>query len=287
MIRFTTRDGEVELVAETEGYGIYLDNDSLIDLATRNVTRRKRFVAALQAKATLLFSLANVIEVTGPTYSAGAVRDFLDSIGPHWVPLELNPWKVAEREVAGPRDRAVVSPSFMQWYSDRRIDNLSQSNRVLDLSRETFFRLGTVVDWMQECRDEIRADATRLDDEVRLTITALRSQYEKDAIWLDRALVPRQFDERLPTTFVLVHLQRLLVKEAKAYQFKKGDGLDFCHAVLGAANGSLITLDKQWRRRVRALPEVEKLARTYYRPEIDKLIAILESLPSKRSTGSM
>lgn len=278
MIRFTTENGEVVVVAETEGYGIYLDNDSLMDLAKGNATRQKRFVTALQAKATLLFSLANVIEVAGPTYSARTVRDFLNSIGPHWVPLELNPWKVAKREAAGLGNQAVVSPSFMQWYHERRADDLSQGNRVLDLSHETFFRLGTVVNWMQECRDEILADATQIDDEVRRTITTFRSQYEKDAIWLDQILPPRQFDERAPATFVLVHLQRLLIKEAKAYQFKKGDGLDLCHAVVAAAYGSLITLDKQWRRRVQALPEAEKLARTYYRPEIDKLIATMESL---------
>lgn len=282
MIRFATENGEVMVDAETMGYGIYLDNDSLIDLAKGAVTRRKRFVAALRTKGTLLFSGANAIEVAGPTgYSADAVRDFLDSIGPHWVPLKLDPWEVAKREAAGLRHRAVVSPSFMQWYSDRRIADLSPDNRVLDLSSEAFFRLGAVVDWVQECRDEIRAGATRLDDELQARIARLRSDYEKDAISLDRILSSQQFDERAPATFALVHLEHLLAKEAKGYQFKKGNGLDFCHAVLAAAYGSLITLDKEWKGRIKRLPETEKLAETYYRPQIDELITTMEALPPK------
>lgn len=278
MIRVTTENGKGVVVAETKGYGIYLDNDSLIDLAKGNAIRQKRFVTALQAKATLLFSWANAIEVAGPTYSAGAVRGFLDSIGPHWVPLELNPWKVAKREAAGLGNQAVVSTSLMQAYFQERAHDLSQGNRVLDLSAETFFQLGTVVNWVQGHRARIHADATRIDDELRKTLTAFRSKYQKDPTWLDQALPPCQFDERSPVTFVLVHVQRLLIKEAKAYQFRRGDGLDLCHAVLAAAYGSLITLDKQWRRRVKALPESEKLARTYYRPEVDELVATMESL---------
>ena len=52
MYRITIENGNVVVVAETEGYGIYLDNDSLIDLAKGSAARQKRFVAALQAKAT-------------------------------------------------------------------------------------------------------------------------------------------------------------------------------------------------------------------------------------------
>ena len=92
MIEVTSEGGTPVVVAETKGYGIYLDNDSLIDLAKGSAQRQSRFVDALRSKATLLFSWANAIEVSGPQYaSADAVRAFLNSIGPHWVPLELSP----------------------------------------------------------------------------------------------------------------------------------------------------------------------------------------------------
>jgi len=263
------------VIAETRGYGIYLDNDSISELATGRVSRRERFVDALLAKGTLLFSWANAIEVS----SARDTRTFLDSIGPCWVPLELNPWKVAKREAAGLREQAVVSTSFMQAYFEDRAHDLSQRSPVLDLSSESFFRLGAVVKWVHERRDKIRADATRIDDALRERLATLRAEYERDPASLDQALPPDPFTEQAPTTFVLVQLQRLLIQEAKQYHFKKHDGLDLCHAVLAAAYGSLVALDRHWKRRVLALPDAAKLARTYYRAEMDDLVAMLETLP--------
>jgi hypothetical protein len=280
MIQLTRANGKVEIVAATSGFGVYLDNDSLIDLAKGSASRRKRFVDALQGKGTLLFSWANAVEVAGPQgRSADAVRSFLDSIGPHWVPLELNPWEVIRREEVGLTAEAVVSTSFMEAFFKERSRDLSQGRAA-----DVFFRLGTVVDWVQEQRDDIRARAEQIDDEFRKLLEALRANFEKDATSMERLLPPCQFDGRYPATFVLRHLQRLLISEAKAYQFKSHDGLDLCHATLAAAYGSLITLDSQWKRRVQALPESEKLARTYYRPEIDDLITMMEALVSRRDT---
>lgn len=283
MIRFTSENGHPVIAAETKGYGVYLDNDSLIDLATRCASRGKRFVDALQAKGTLLFSWTNAVEVAGPQgASASAVRAFLDSIGPQWVPLELNPWKVVKRERCGLTTEAAVSKQFMKAYFQRRAYDLSsKGSAVLDLSPETFFRLGAVLDWAQENRDQIRSDAARIDDELRLLLEKLRADYEKDPTSLDQLLPPCQFDERLPATFVLVHLQRILVREAKGYQFKSHDGLDLCHAVLAAAYGSVVILDKQWKRRVQALPDPNHVARTYYRAELDQLVTTLEALSSQ------
>ena len=87
----------------------------------------------------------------------------------------------------------------------------------------------------------------------------------------------------MPATFVSTHLQRMLVTESKAFQFKDGDGPDFCHAVLGAAYGSIATLDKQWKRRIENLPKPNHLAKMYYRPELDQLVAVLELLGTSHS----
>jgi len=278
MIQFTHESGEAVIVAATNGFGVYLDNDSLVELAKGSASRRKRFVDSLQGKGTLLFSWANAVEVAGPQgRSADAVRSFLDSIGPHWVPLELSPWEVVRREEAGLTAETVVSKTFMEAFFKDRSHDLSEGSAA-----DPFFRLGVVVDWVQEHRDEIRTRADQIDDEFRKLLEALRANFEIDATSMDRLLPPCQFDGRYPATFVLRHLQRLLISEAKAYQFKSHDGLDLCHATLAAAYGSLITLDSQWKRRVRALPESEKLARTYYRPEIDKLVAMMEALASRR-----
>jgi len=287
MMRFTIEDGKPVCIAELKGrFGVYLDNDSLIDLAKGSGTRRQRFVDALKTRGTLLFSLTNAAEVAGPQgVSASAVRAFLNSIGPCWVPLELNPWSVVQREQAGLADRAPLSDHFIKAYFQQRAYDLSpEGSRVLDLSAESFFRLGAVLDWVQEDRDNIRRDARETDQTLQDKLKQLRADYDKDPAALDGLLPPLPFNEQQRATFVLVHLLRTLVLEAKAFQFKENDALDFCHAVLAVAYGSLATLDKQWKRRVESLPKPNHLARVYYRPELDELVDLLDSVTGSRQT---
>jgi hypothetical protein len=279
VIRFTSESGRPEIFAETRGYSVYLDNDSLIELAKRCPARRQRFVKALRSKATLLFSWAIAVEIAGPQGdSAEAVRAFLDSIGPDWVPLESNAWEVARREEAGLTSGVAVSERFMKAYFEERSAEPLPASGVLDLSSRSFFRLGAVLDWVQENRDKVRSYGNQLDDALRGRLEHLTTEYDRDTGSLDRLLPSLQFDAHRPAAFVLVHLQRLLVQEAKAYKFMPHDGLDFCHAVMAAAYGSLVTLDKHWKRRVESLPCANELARTYYRLELDQLVDILESL---------
>ncbi len=283
MIRFTTtEDGHPFCEAELkERVGVYLDNDSLIELAKGQESRRQRFIGALRRGGTLLFSFTNAVEVAGPQgASARAVSAFLDSVGPYWVPLELNPWRVVEKEQAGAVERAAVSEHFMRVYVKERIYNLSREGKLIDLSAERFFRLGEVVELAHNDRDAIRQNARDIDQALRERLEQLRAEYESNPTSLDQILPPLAFDERRPATFVWVHLQRMLVLEAKAFQFKDNDGLDFCHAVLAAAYGSLATLDRHWKRRVEQLPKPNNVARMYYRPEVDDLVAVLESLVS-------
>jgi len=53
--------------------------------------------------------------------------------------------------------------------------------------------------------------------------------------------------------------------------------MDFCHAVLAAAFASVATLDKHWKRRIEGLPKPNKLARIYYSPELDNMVADVDS----------
>ncbi|MBI3697339.1 MAG: hypothetical protein HY238_21190 [Acidobacteria bacterium] len=281
MINFTIEHGNPVCVAELKDrFGIYLDSDSLFELAEGAASRRQRFIEAVKRRGTLLFSLTNAAELAGPQgKSADAVRAFLDSLGPCWVPLELNPWKVVEREQAGLTGRAPVSETFMEAYVQRRTYDLSaQGGRVLDLSAENFFRLGAVLDWAQESRNEIQRDALTMDDTLRSKVQHLRAEYDKDLTCLDRALPSIPYDERRPATFVLLHLLRTLVLEAKGFRYMPHDALDFCHAVLASAYGSLAALDKHWKRRVENLPRPSRLAKVYYRPQANELVDTLEAL---------
>ncbi len=287
MIRFTAVDGIPVCEAELTGrYGVYLDNDALIDLSRGDGDRRSRFLRAIGRRGTLLFSFANAIEVAGPKGdSAEAVRDLLDGVGPHWIPLELNPWRVSERERQLGPARAPVSESFMLAYFQRRAYDLSpEGSKVLDLSSD-FFRLGAVLDWAQEERDAIRTDAERMDQLLKARLAELRQDFEKDPRSLDTAFPPVPYDSHWPTTFVFFNLMRALVREAKAFQFKEHDCLDLCHAVVAAGCGSVATLDKQWKRRIEELPKPNELAKMYYRAELDDLVRLLEQLTVEGGTS--
>lgn len=277
MMNLTMKNGEISCVAEMKGrYGVYLDNDALIELATRDLSRRQRFVSALHRGGTLLFSLTNAVEVAG---LAKPLRDVLDSVGNHWIPLHMDPWTVADREKAGLVYQAPVSEQFMVSYFQERTHDLCQiDSKLLDLSAEKFFRLSAVLDWGQENKDSIRAFSPIVDDHLRALVMQGRAEYEKDPSLLDRMWPSIKYDDSRPATFVMNHLLRMLVLNAKGQAIKKGDGLDFCHAVMATAYGSIATLDKQWKRRVEKLPKPNRLAKMYYRPEVDQLVHKLETL---------
>jgi|ERR1035437_1741571 hypothetical protein len=62
------------------------------ELAKGDASRKRRFLAAVNRGAELLFSVANAAELTGfQDGSSREVRAFLEEIGPHWFPVELDP----------------------------------------------------------------------------------------------------------------------------------------------------------------------------------------------------
>lgn len=286
MIKFATEKDKLVCVAELNGrLGVYLDNDSLIELATGEKSRRQRFLDALLTGGDLLFSYTNAVEIAGPQgKTATAIRSFLDDVKSHWTPLSMNPWEVARREANGFLGQALVSESFMKAYFEERVYDLTpEGHEVLDLSVNSFFRLGSVLDWAQDHRDDIRRQAGEVDLMFCSLLKQLRDDYDKNPSALDREAPSEPLNHQRPVTFVLNHLLRMLVLEAKAFHYKKNDGLDFCHAVLASAYGSMITLDKQWKRRVENLPSHNcRLAKVYYRPQVDELVNLLEELTSSR-----
>lgn len=265
------------MLATIRGIAVYLDNDSLIDIARGDPDRRARFTDAVRQKGTLIFSMANAVDLSGPTLSNTIedVRAFLDGFANAWVPADLNPWKLSERELQGDSDGSpLVSPVFTETFFQQRAYDLSpQGSTVLSLAPDTFFRVSAVVDWAQQGRAVVRAQMQQIDQSLIDTVTRVRKLFEKDSTALDREIPSISYDQRWPATFVLRALLRLLVREANGYKLKKGDGLDLVHAVIGTAYASLTTVDKAWKRRLTiAIPPGLPTARFYYRPELDRLI---------------
>src|SRR5271165_1868096 len=112
MIAATTSMGGPPLTFNftLSGLAIYLDNFAIIDLAKGDLLRRERFVSSLDKGADLLFSVSNLVELTGPQgKSRTAVRTFLDEIGPHWFPVELDATEVVNPEISARGSAPVAS----------------------------------------------------------------------------------------------------------------------------------------------------------------------------------
>jgi hypothetical protein len=112
-----------------------------------------------------------------------------------------------------------------------------------------------------------------------MTLNASVSGPERDALWLDNKFPRIAFHASRPACFVYMNLMRTMVVEANS--LKKGDGMDFCHAVMACAFPSFATLDKHWKRRVEALPKPNGLARIYSSAELDTMVADIESWVSR------
>jgi hypothetical protein len=261
------------------GLPIYLDNDSLIELAKGDAGRRQRFITALHGGADLMFSMTNAVELVGPLgRSSLAVRSFLSDVGPHWFPvgIDLGPVLDAEANGADPRSACVSSSFVKSYFTDRTSGYFRGSGKVISLSGD-FFNLGAVVDWLQPQRATLLAGAGSLDTALFGRVDKIVRDCATDGQLIDRYCPVLTFTPSMPATFAHTGLVRCLVQESKSYHLKKGDGCDFSHAVMGSAFASFATLDKQWKRRVETLPQPHGLARIYYRPELDTMVADIEA----------
>lgn len=287
MIRATANaDGPLfTLNASVNGPVVYLDNWAIYDLAEGDPRRRKRFIEAMRSGMDLLFSVTNVAELWGPQgRSAEAVRTFLDEIGPRWFPAELSPIEVIKREMKGvDPDGVCMSEHFLKSYVAELMRSCEPgSGKVIVLS-DDFFHLGAILDYVGSQRESIRIGSTESD---RILGDAIRRQAGKckqDEDWLNKRFPLIPFNPSLRASFVFQNLLRILVLEAST--FKKGDALDFCHAVMAAAFASFATLDTHWKRRVESLPQPNQLARIYSAPELDQMVTDMELWRTHRAAS--
>jgi hypothetical protein len=178
MIRATTAsDGSVTIEARLEQQpALYCDHDSLTHFA-RTQGDRERFLAAFRRRGTLFFSWSNAFDLSGPQGdTARLIKEFLDAIGPRWIPLEMNPWRVARKE-SGAEPCAgspCVSESFLTaYYPHVHGGNVS---------------LATVVDLIQRDRAAVQADLGTIKREAHAMVQRWREDYMRDPSSLDRNL---------------------------------------------------------------------------------------------------
>lgn len=241
-----------------------------------------RFVRGLLPRSTtgadLLFSIANAVEISGSLGSSSqAIKAFLDELGPNWYPLEMSPDEVMKREAAGllPSKCCLADDLLRAFFRNRTSEHVPGSGMVIDLSGR-FFQLGQFVDWLAPQRDHFLSQCKIFDGLLVEKVPLLRAKHKQNPGWLDRVIPQPQFHPSRAATFAYQCFMRDLICD-RAYQVRKGDGMDFCHAVMATAFATFATLDKQWKRRVESLPRPNRIPRIYYEPELRAMIADIES----------
>ena len=281
VIRIGTENGKVFTYFEHTGrVGVYLDNDSLIDVA-KTPDRASRFLAVANSKATLMFSVMNAIDLAGPTgATAETVRDFLNGVGANWVPLRLRPWDVITRERGGMGPSAVFSEEFFTGYLQDRMYELSPGGGALiDMSADSFFQLGSVVDWIQERRDSTIAQHDVLKHEVGRYVADLRARAGQAGASVDTLIPQPGFHASRPMSYVWPAFGRVLAQQAKSHTWMPNDAGDLLHASVALASSSLILLDKHWKPRAQEVADgmLPGFVRVFYREELDLFLDVLES----------
>ena len=279
-------DGQPRVNCQIAGLAVYLDNFAFIDLAKGDPQRRQRFVSILNNGAELLFSVANLAELSGPQgKSQEAVRKFLHEIGSHWFPAEMDVVEIRKREMNGRYGGAAcMSESLLKDYFAFRVRQFD-SKQIISFSSD-LFALESVLDWVAPQRDSIGKGAERMDQILITKVAELREKHEQNPQWLDSVFPVLQFKPIMPATFALTSLMRGLVLEANSYKLKKGDGLDLSHAVLASAFASVGALDRHWKRRVDRIPKPNSLAPIYCSPQLDALVSDLESTLRSMKAGA-
>jgi hypothetical protein len=98
--------------------------------------------------------------------------------------------------------------------------------------------------WANAKKEETRKSTEEIDEALVNRVADEHTKHEKNSSHLDKTFPNEPYSKKMPTRFALLQLLRLLVREAKKFRLKKGDGRDLCHAALGAAYGSMAALDK-------------------------------------------
>ncbi len=280
MITLGVGEGGTPLMLRTfvEGIAIYLDNFAIVKLAKGDAARRSRVVKAIQGGgAELLFSMANAVELVGPEgTSRELVKSFLRELGPHWFPVELDTHEVCEKEgrsLVGAD--AFAANDLLKKFFLVQMQAKHCAEKVIGPGG-SFFNLDVLVDWLATGKDKLIRHNETLDATLIRKVNEYRDEDMRDSSWLDKHFPRVPFRSDMPATFTYINLLRNLVRD-RGYQLKKGDGLDFSHAVFGSAFASIVTLDKHWKRRVEELPTPNGLAKVYYEPELDQMVSDIEA----------
>lgn len=207
---------------------IYLDHWAIREISS-NPELMDRFLLFFKTKGTLLFSLANVLDISQTQGdSLERIKVFLEKVGLSWFPIEFNPSKVIAAEeqyqAGGP------APFFAAGFLEMYYPNIH--GRELTLK--------TLVDLAYEDGSLSPIVKNTLDDLVE-SFSASRDLWNSEG---RKRATTTTFTADQPTRFVYDGLMRLLFTEKS--NLNRNQIMDFFHATVSLAYADVVLLDKQW-----------------------------------------
>jgi hypothetical protein len=188
----------------------------------------ERVGRAFETRGTLMFSIVNMLEMAanrGKSYDD--IRRMLDSLGPYWVPSDVDPARVEANEAAG----AVMPKTFFP--------PLAIFGHIFRALPEGTFSLGAALEKIHDA--DFRQRAPDVLGGRPGFLRMLREHRERHLAG-DKLLPMRYAAHTLP--WIQQSLVRLLVTDGK--KITRNDAVDLLHAVVPLRYAIVVVLDKAW-----------------------------------------
>jgi hypothetical protein len=245
--------------ATTRAPAVFLDHCGLRVISSDG-SHRKRFLGCFESVGTLLFSWAHMLELSGNSgASADRIRSLLEGIGANWFPLEVNPFKVLERETHGGEndESPCAGTGFLYNYYPHVHGGPLSLSAVVRLAQDP------------EIRGALTAVLEGVKSDVSQVVLSVRARA--------RDLPGKEpFDRRRPAATILSGLSRILLKGA--FNFNANDSVDFFHAAGALVCGDMVLLDKRWADFARQVGVPKDYTRVYTPRQIVPFLDDLENL---------
>lgn len=244
---------------------IYLDHWALRRLAA-GPTEQRRFLAALDVRGTLAFSLMNVAEIGADRNEVRAeeIKSFLAAVGPRWAPITIDAMKVIEAEETDATDqRPCLSERFLRdpFFAARLVAGPVNLSHVVDLTRG-------------EEGDDLRHATSRHAGDLVATLTEWRQLARNDRRGFDGVLPEVPFEPARPMRTLYNGLVRRTVLDG--FPITENHVRDLFHAVAALRCAHMVTLDSHWVEQVRKLALPAEFVRVYSPSTFANLLEDLE-----------
>jgi len=261
--------GHVEFEVWSEPPALYLDHWALRRLS-EDAPRCRRFLDAFSRRGTLYFSLMNVVEIAGDQAEERiqAVRSLLEGIGPHWLPMTMDPTAIIQAEEEG-RPEAWVSDAFLKdpAFASRLVEGEVSLVHTVDLTRGDAGR-------------ELRENQKSSEAQMLSNLGELRKAHGRAPHQIESSYPRLPFQPQTPMLGIYNGLVRLTVSDG--FTLNGNHVRDLYHACNSVRCADMVTLDGHWAGQVAKLRLPDDFVKIYTESTLDSFLADLEAAPATR-----